>query len=1196
MRKWYVLSLFILCLMIAQPGLSQDTEVPPEETTAVPTDVPTVAPTDIPTEPPTPVPTDVPTDIPTVIPTDVPTDVPTAVPTETEVVTTEATTPAEVTEEATEVVIEGEVTEEATAEATEAVVEVTEEATAEVTPDVGDETDIGTGDTQEVILNYNPGASEEAVQTMLAQLGATEIERIPQIGAMRVHIAPRLANTTAAVNAIQSNTLAVSAGLVAVEPNYTYQLTFPNDPLFGSYQPNLQNGNPPSSIWMETGWSLSLRDGLGVTVAVLDSGVDLQHPEFAGKLVPGWDFANDDNNPDDDNGHGTHVAGIIAARTNNLVGIASIAYNSMILPVKVCTFDGYCQTYETSAGIIYAVDRGAKVINMSLGGFELSTTMQGAINYALARNVVVVASAGNSGTTEYSYPASYPGVISVGAMDEFGNVAGFSTSNDRVTVSAPGVNILSTFPINMSVGYEYLSGTSMAAPHVAGLAAVLIADGIATTPATVREALVCGAYDINDGLAGGTEPGYDIYTGYGNIQADWTLTWRYNSSTCQVSQPNDLIQNATLIPRFPFTLTQTVNIRSVTATNGDPTACGITGGQTLWYTFRPTVAQAYQLSTLGSSYDTVLGVYEGMPGSLLSVACDDDGGPGAESHLYANLRAGTTYYIMVGTFGGGVTQGLVQLNIAPAIANSLLQQEIALGINYAGTWNRVAQVGSSGGYVNRTTDNTATASFVARGTYLYLSHTVGPDRGNIEVWVDGVLLTTIPGGAAVVRNRVEYIPLSNTGAGQWHKFVLRRAAASVGSIDIDTIQVYDYLLPAAVVTARVNELAPQFTNAYWNGSFYVVGASGALANNLVYTSDVNAFVQFRATGSNITFYRMTGVGTGTMAVYVDNVLIATVDNSALPAGVSVPYSIANMTPRERIVRIVNLSGTLYFDGASANTQAILTAGVIADERNLALAYTGVWARTTNVLALASTLSTSSPEGEVEFMFTANHLCIGFQRHGNGGSFEVYIDGNFVGSINTNGVLANRVTWCTYDNGINTLTDAVHSVRIRTFTSLPGQQVTLDFVQPVRRTVFTASMGLIPETHTGITYNTAYGTWTTIAARSVGGYTFQGGFAKTAGTTGQRLTFTINGTGFILYTSVAPEAGAWSVYVDGVLLSIDAWGGPYTYVDLYNDVRFRPMGIGITNLSPGVHVIELRSRGGSSFLDYYVDFDGFRVLP
>jgi serine protease len=240
--------------------------------------------------------------------------------------------------------------------------------------------------------------------------------------------------------------------------------------------------------------------------------VDLTHPDLAGNLVAGYDFVNDDADPMDDNGHGTHVAGIAAAVTDNGTGVAGVSWGAQIMPVKVLNAGAGGTFDDVAQGIIWAVDNGAQVINLSLGGTTNSPVLQSAIAYAYSQGVVVVAAAGNSNSAVL-YPAAYDPVIAVAASDASDNRAGFSNYGPEVDVTAPGVNINSTA---LGGGYENRSGTSMAAAFVTGEVALLLSINDGLTPDEVAYIVESTALDIG-------APGVDDFTGHGLIQVDAAL-------------------------------------------------------------------------------------------------------------------------------------------------------------------------------------------------------------------------------------------------------------------------------------------------------------------------------------------------------------------------------------------------------------------------------------------------------------------------------------------------------------------------------------------------------------------------------------------------------------------------------------------------------------------------------------------------
>ncbi|NJN16807.1 MAG: S8 family serine peptidase [Oscillochloris sp.] len=287
-----------------------------------------------------------------------------------------------------------------------------------------------------------------------------------------------------------------------------------NDPLYGDQWALAQIGAP--CVWM------ALPPRQNVIVAIVDSGVDAGHPDLVGRVRDdGYDFVDDDADPRDENGHGTHVAGIIAAQLNNGEGGAGLAPIAQILPVRVVGPEGAGSDRSIAAGIDFAVERGARVINLSIGSTLLLATPESSplisrsIARAIAAGVVVVVAAGND---FLPLPNAIIGdneaVLVVAATTRDNQRARFSNSGPWVDVSAPGERILSTMPTyevyltgpelpleeRFAPLYDTMSGTSQAAPFVSALAALLIAQNPDLTPAEVSEAIITGSADIYDGL------------------------------------------------------------------------------------------------------------------------------------------------------------------------------------------------------------------------------------------------------------------------------------------------------------------------------------------------------------------------------------------------------------------------------------------------------------------------------------------------------------------------------------------------------------------------------------------------------------------------------------------------------------------------------------------------------------------------
>ena len=365
----------------------------------------------------------------------------------------------------------------------------------------------------EVIVKFRDDTAGSRSVAVHQQIGAAVLRKLGGPGNAELVKIPRGMTVSEAVQQYMADPAVEYA-----EPNYIrhIQSTFPNDTYF-SQQWSLNNTGqtmnavPGADMDMPEAWDITTgsRD---FVVAVIDTGVDYGHPDLGLNIwrntdeiaddgidndsngyiddIIGWNFVDDDNDPLDDNLHGTHVSGIIGALGNNATGVTGVNWKVRIMPLKVCNANGGCTDADIADAVNYAADNGANVINASLAGHAYSQSVYDAINYAKGKDVLFVAAAGNGGGPFCNdgnandddlfrcYPASYnlDNIISVAASDQDDQFASFSNYGAiSIDVVAPGNHTLSTWPTYLfPQGYDTLEGTSMASPHVAGLAALLM--------------------------------------------------------------------------------------------------------------------------------------------------------------------------------------------------------------------------------------------------------------------------------------------------------------------------------------------------------------------------------------------------------------------------------------------------------------------------------------------------------------------------------------------------------------------------------------------------------------------------------------------------------------------------------------------------------------------------------------------------
>ncbi len=335
-----------------------------------------------------------------------------------------------------------------------------------------------------ILVKFVPGAAAAEVANAHRAVGGAIVETIPGIDVQIVRVPAGREKELVSRYLRNKNVL-------YAEPDFIAQASVvPNDTYFS-------NQWGMSKVEAPLAWDVS-KSSSNIRVAVLDTGIDAGHGDIKPKVVAAKNFTTS-KTVSDRNGHGTHVAGIAAAVTNNSKGVAGLGWNASLMNGKVLGDDGSGFYSWVASGIVWAADNGAKAINMSLGGSSPSKVLEDAVNYAWDKGSVLVAAAGNNNTSDPVYPAFYANVIAVAATDQNDNKASFSSFGSWVDVSAPGVNILSTYPRTGIVDrYAWLSGTSMSSPHVAGLAALVWTTTFGSDKVSVRDRIESTVDPLND--------------------------------------------------------------------------------------------------------------------------------------------------------------------------------------------------------------------------------------------------------------------------------------------------------------------------------------------------------------------------------------------------------------------------------------------------------------------------------------------------------------------------------------------------------------------------------------------------------------------------------------------------------------------------------------------------------------------------
>jgi thermitase len=368
----------------------------------------------------------------------------------------------------------------------------------------------------QILVKFRTQTGQEEGVQALASYDLPVIETIGELQVLRVAVAEGHEQTMV-------DTLAQDPRVEYAELDYAVHATIiPDDTSYG-----LQWG--PQKIQAPAAWDVTTGTS-DIIIAVVDTGVDLNHPDLNDKIVPGWDYIDDDAYAQDGHGHGTHVAGIAAAETNNSLGVAGISWGARIMPIRVLDKNGDGYYSDVAKGVRYACNHGAQIINLSLGGSTPSSTLEDALEKVYGDGCLVTAAAGNDGERGIDYPARYPQTMAVAATTQSDYRASFSDWGPEMDVAAPGVDIYSTVwsPPNNHT-YSYKLGTSMSSPFVAGEAALIWSLCPQLTNIEVRSIIESTAIDRGPA-------GWDVYYGWGRINA---------SAAVQAATPSPILAVST---------------------------------------------------------------------------------------------------------------------------------------------------------------------------------------------------------------------------------------------------------------------------------------------------------------------------------------------------------------------------------------------------------------------------------------------------------------------------------------------------------------------------------------------------------------------------------------------------------------------------------------------------------------------------
>lgn len=371
-----------------------------------------------------------------------------------------------------------------------------------------------------MLVRFRKQSSQSRNRNLITARGGRLAGQIPELGLNVVEL------STEANSSVFTQSLSSDPDVEFIEPDRVVTLAgyTPNDPLY-------RNEWHLTKIQGPTAWSLCVGSS-SVTIAILDTGVDSTHPDLAAKIVPGWNCYDNNSDTSDVHGHGTNVAGTAAAISDNGIGVASVAWNCMIMPVRVGSASGQSSLSIIANGLVWAADNGARVANVSFSGTQ-SSTVSLAAQYFQSKGGVVTVAAGNAGSFDAS--ADDPYVLTVSATDTRDRLASFSNTGNNVDVSAPGDVIFTT---ERGGNYQVWSGTSFSAPIVAGVAALVMSVNPDLGPDEVQDLLKHTAKDLGS-------TGWDSGFGWGRINAAAAINGAIASGPVDTTPPTVTIYSPT---------------------------------------------------------------------------------------------------------------------------------------------------------------------------------------------------------------------------------------------------------------------------------------------------------------------------------------------------------------------------------------------------------------------------------------------------------------------------------------------------------------------------------------------------------------------------------------------------------------------------------------------------------------------------
>lgn len=970
-----------------------------------------------------------------------------------------------------------------------------------------------------------------------------------------------------------------------IEPNYVISSSDvkSNDEILSKWTPNdsfysyLWGLNGSYGIKASTAWDIT-KGNPEVVVAIVDTGVDLNHEDLANNIyrnpnetlndrdddgngyiddIYGWDFVSYDNIPDDEDEHGTHVAGTIAAEANS-IGVVGVAPQVKILPVRILDENGRGYVSDAVLAVNYIKSMNVDIVNHSWGTSGYSSSLYQAMRDS---NDLHICAAGNDSYGDADYPARFTldNIISVASITASGELSGFSNyGSNSVDVAAPGSSIFSTVP---GSEYGYMSGTSMATPHVTGIAALVKSKYSNYSITQIKNAIINNVTTLNS-LSGKVSTG-------GMVDASKAL----GVTSSPTPDPNPNINDIPGIQYSGLSVSGYVSRNDSNVNNV--------------YSINVNKGDVIEIDLRMESGDLDLALYDKSAISINSAhyIASSQGVLKSEKITYTFDEEGT-YYVRVWAYSGSGNYTLTIKNNKQLITlGTGSYEENRQELKYSVGWSTASNNSYSGGMIKYADTKGEYVEFKFNGTKIDLYASMNKVRGKADVYIDGIFDKTIDQYSSTDKNNTLVYSKSGLANGEHIIKVVVKGEKNSNSTST-RISVDKFVVSKGPATLNPGTYQETNKDISYKGTWSNSTNSSHSEGTAKISNIKNSTIEFKFNGTSFEWYGQKAYNRGKAKVYIDGTAVETIDlYSSTSQYNTLIYSKTGLLSGEHTVKIevlgekrsISTDTYISFDRLIIkNDIPVLAVGTHEDTYN-GLKYVGAWSISSNSSHSGGTARVSNTKNsKIEFKINGTSFEWYGQKASNRGKAKIYIDGTVVSTVD---LYSESNVFNTIIYSKTGLSNGEHTIKIEVLgektSGATDTYVSIDRVI-VKKEAPTLRTGSYEESNSGFTYK---GTWS-LSNNSK----HSGGVAKISNTKNSTVEFKFDGTEFKWYGQKANNRGKARVYIDGTAVAT---------VDLYsNSSQYNTLIYSKTGLFSGEHTVKIQVLGekSSSSTGTYISLD------